>query len=81
MVSGHFPLTIQYYMALTHRVERIQEQVREEVSQMLATEVRDPGALRPIVPVASFEPDFQRWWPFQVDPARDCQTGLVVRSP
>lgn len=29
-------------MALTHRVERIQEQVREEVSQMLATEVRDP---------------------------------------
>ena len=30
-------------MALTHRVERIQEQVREEVSQMLQTEVRDPG--------------------------------------
>jgi ribosome-binding factor A len=30
-------------MALTHRVERIQEQIREEVSQMLATEVRDPG--------------------------------------
>ncbi len=30
-------------MALTHRVERIQEQVREEVSQMLQNEVRDPG--------------------------------------
>src|SRR5690349_9051716 len=30
-------------MALTHRVERIQQQVREEVSQMLQTEVRDPG--------------------------------------
>lgn len=30
-------------MALTHRVERVAEQVREEVSQMLATEVRDPG--------------------------------------
>jgi ribosome-binding factor A len=30
-------------MALTHRVERIQKQVQEEVSQMLATEVRDPG--------------------------------------
>ncbi len=30
-------------MALTHRVERIQAQVREEVSQMLAIEVRDPG--------------------------------------
>lgn len=30
-------------MALTHRVERIAEQIREELSQMLATEVSDPG--------------------------------------
>ena len=30
-------------MALTHRVERIAEQIREELSQALSTEVRDPG--------------------------------------
>jgi ribosome-binding factor A len=30
-------------MALSHRVERIGEQLREELSQMLATEVSDPG--------------------------------------
>lgn len=30
-------------MALSHRVERISEQIREELSQMLATEVSDPG--------------------------------------
>ena len=36
-------LTTAIAMALSHRVERIQEQVREEVSQMLQTEVRDPG--------------------------------------
>ncbi|MEW6323494.1 MAG: 30S ribosome-binding factor RbfA [Acidobacteriota bacterium] len=30
-------------MALSHRIERIAEQVREELSQMLATEVSDPG--------------------------------------
>jgi ribosome-binding factor A len=30
-------------VALSHRVERIAEQIREEISQMLATEVRDPG--------------------------------------
>lgn len=30
-------------MALSHRVERIAEQIREELGQMLATEVRDPG--------------------------------------
>ena len=30
-------------MALSHRVERIAEQIREEVSQILSTEVADPG--------------------------------------
>jgi ribosome-binding factor A len=30
-------------MALSHRVERISKQIREELSQMLSTEVRDPG--------------------------------------
>jgi ribosome-binding factor A len=28
---------------MLHRTERVAEQVREELSQMLATEVRDPG--------------------------------------
>lgn len=30
-------------MPLSHRIERISEQLREEVSQILATEVADPG--------------------------------------
>jgi ribosome-binding factor A len=30
-------------MALSHRVERVAEQIREEVSQILATEVADPA--------------------------------------
>ena len=30
-------------MALSHRVERIAEQIREELSQMISTEVSDPG--------------------------------------
>jgi ribosome-binding factor A len=30
-------------MALSHRVERVAEQIREEVSQILASEVSDPG--------------------------------------
>ena len=30
-------------MPLSHRIERVAEQIREEVSQILATEVADPG--------------------------------------
>jgi ribosome-binding factor A len=44
-------------MALSHRVERIQEQVREEVSQILATEVRDPGVGLVTVTRAKVTPD------------------------
>jgi ribosome-binding factor A len=44
-------------LALTHRVERIQEQVREEVSQMLQTEVRDPGVGLVTVTRAKVTPD------------------------
>ena len=37
----------------------------------------DAAALRPIVPVASFAPDFQQWqWPLQFDEVADCQTRL-----
>lgn len=44
-------------MALSHRVERIQEQVREEVSQILASEVRDPGVGLVTVTRAKVTPD------------------------
>src|SRR4051794_4089546 len=37
------PLAPSPAMPLSHRVERISEQVREEVSQILAAEVADPG--------------------------------------
>ena len=30
-------------MALSHRAERVAEQIREEVSQIVATEIADPG--------------------------------------
>ena len=30
-------------MPLSHRIERVAEQIREEVSQILSTEVADPG--------------------------------------
>jgi hypothetical protein len=36
----------------------------------------DAAALRPIVPVASFAPDFEQWvWPLRFDP-QECQTPI-----
>jgi hypothetical protein len=59
--------------------------VRAEIGRLRETRSAaggfEAGALIPLVPVASFEADFQRWWPLQVDTAKDCRTGLVVRNP
>jgi hypothetical protein len=39
----------------------------------------DATSLPPILPVASFEPDFHRWpWPPRVDAATDCTASVVV---
>lgn len=44
-------------MPLSHRVERVAEQLREEVSQILATEVSDPGVGLVTVSRAKVTPD------------------------
>lgn len=68
-------------MALSHRVERIQEQVREEVSQMLATEVRDPGVGLVTVTRAKVTADLSLariYWTILGDPAERKKTAKAL---
>jgi hypothetical protein len=56
---------------------------REGVGRLLATrEVKtafDPAALRPVLPVAATEADFERWvWPLRVDTSTECQAPLEI---
>jgi hypothetical protein len=54
---------------------------REQLAGLAAEEGAgrfDPAALPPIVPVASYEPDFERWWPLDVDLEADCQTDIAL---
>jgi ribosome-binding factor A len=68
-------------MALTHRVERIQEQVREEVSQILATEVRDPGVGLVTVTRAKVTADLSLarvYWTIMGDAAERAKTAKAL---
>jgi hypothetical protein len=41
----------------------------------------DPAALRPILPVASTEPDFDRWvWPLRANPDTDCVAPIALAA-
>jgi hypothetical protein len=41
--------------------------------------VYDPAALRPILPIASTDGDFARWWPMSLAQNTDCKADLLVK--
>jgi hypothetical protein len=58
--------------------------LREELARLHATRsgsgTFEPGALRPVLPVASADADFDRWpWPVAVDTDVDCVAPVAVR--
>jgi hypothetical protein len=77
-VSTGGPVVQRFFMVFESKGFR---DFRDELARVHrskgGTGVFDAAALRPIVPVASFAPDFQQWqWPLQFDEAAECQTRL-----
>jgi ribosome-binding factor A len=68
-------------MPLSHRIERIAEQIREEVSQILATEVADPGVGLVTVTRVKVTPDLSLarvYWTAIGDAAQRKQTAKAL---
>ena len=59
--------------------------VRKELARLLQARGAngfDPAALRPLLAVASTEPDFDRWvWPLRVNPDTDCVAPIALKAP
>lgn len=68
-------------MPLSHRTERVAEQIREEVSQILATEVADPGIGLVTVTRVKMTPDLSLariYWTTLGDPTRRKETAKAL---
>jgi ribosome-binding factor A len=68
-------------VALSHRVERVAEQIREEVSQILSTEVADPGVGLVTVTRVKVTPDLSLarvYWTIMGDAAQRKQTTKAL---
>jgi ribosome-binding factor A len=68
-------------MPLSHRVERVAEQIREEVSQILATEVADPGVGLVTVTRVKVTPDLSLarvYWTIMGDAAQRKETTKAL---
>jgi ribosome-binding factor A len=69
-------------MPLSHRTERIAEQIREEMSQMLATEISDPGVGLVTVTRVKVTPDLSLarvYWTIMGGPDERTQTTKALR--
>lgn len=69
-------------MALTHRVERVAERLREEVSQILGTEVADPGVGLVTVTRTKVTPDLSLariYWTILGDTAERKKTTAALK--
>jgi ribosome-binding factor A len=69
-------------MPLSHRTERIAEQLREEVSQILATEVSDPGVGLVTVSRVKVTPDLSLarvYWTLLGDAAERKKTAKALQ--
>lgn len=69
-------------MPLSHRVERIAEQLREEVSQILATDVADPGVGLVTVSRVKVSPDLSLarvYWTIIGDAAEKKRTAKALQ--
>jgi ribosome-binding factor A len=69
-------------MPLSHRTERIAEQIREELSQMLATEVSDPGVGLVTVTRVKVTADLSLtrvYWTIIGDPAERKKTDKALK--
>jgi hypothetical protein len=40
--------------------------------------VYDPGALTPVLPIATTDTNFDRWWPIRLERLSDCQAEVTV---
>ena len=68
-------------MALSHRVERVAEQIREEVSQILSTEVSDPGVGMVTVTRVKVTPDLSLarvYWTIMGDAKQRKETAKAL---
>jgi hypothetical protein len=41
--------------------------------------IYDAGSLTPILPIATTDKNFERWWPIKLDQAVDCQAQILVK--
>ena len=53
-------------------------ELRPDFPEHAGIGVYDPGALTPVLPIATTDTNFDRWWPIRLERVTDCQGEVTV---
>ena len=54
-------------------------ELQPDFPEHAGTGIYDAGALTPILPIATTDKEFERWWPIRLNQIDDCQGQIVVK--
>jgi hypothetical protein len=68
-----------YFLAVTSAAfDAIRLELRPDFPEHAGIGVYDPGALSPVLPIATTDTDFARWWPIRLERITDCEAQVTV---
>jgi hypothetical protein len=59
--------------------DQLRFELQPDFPEHAGTAVYNPAALTPVLPIATRDKNFERWWPIHLEHATDCQAQVVVK--
>jgi hypothetical protein len=68
-----------YFLAVkSSAFDALRLELRPDFPEHAGIGVYDPGAMTAVLPIASTDTDFGRWWPIRLERITDCQAQVTV---
>jgi hypothetical protein len=69
-----------FFLAVNSReFNDLRIEIQPDFPEHAGVGIYDAGSLTPILPIATTDNDFERWWPIRLDETVDCQAQVLVR--
>ena len=69
-----------FFLAVNSReFNDLRIEIQPDFPEHAGVGIYDAGSLTPILPIATTDKDFERWWPIRLDETVDCQAQVLVK--
>ena len=69
-----------FFLAVNSReFNDLRVEIQPDFPEHAGIGIYDAGSLTPILPIATTDTDFERWWPIRLDQTVNCQAQVLVK--